>query len=122
MLNLLKWLTRIAGLCALVLGILFWRGMFTGALTTHMALGGIVALVLAILALLALSVRVRVPVAVLSLLWAAATLYVGIMQSWWPRDSYYSIIQIVHPLLGIGAIGLSEMLGGAISRQRTSLA
>ena len=67
-------------------------------------------MVLAILALFALSKRVRVPVAIVALVWAAATLYVGIMRP------HTGIVQVIHPLLGIGAIGLAEMLGGSLGR------
>ena len=116
MINLLKWITRIAGLCALVLGVLLWRGALPNTLRAHMFLGGLVALVLAFLAVFALSTRVRIPVAIVALIWAAATLYVGIAQA------HIGIVLVIHPLLGIGAIGLAEMLGGAIARQRASLA
>jgi hypothetical protein len=115
MINLLRWSTRLAGLGALVLGVLFWRGMFTRALHIHMALGGIVALVLVIMAVCALVARVRIPLAIVSVVWAAATVYVGLTQ----EDRL--VIEIVHLLLGVGAVGMAEALGGAIGRRKTLL-
>jgi uncharacterized membrane protein len=113
MIKLLQWLTRIAGLGALVLGLMLSR---FPELQIHMTLGCIVVLAMAILALWALSARVRIPAAVAGLLWAAATIYVGMMRG---RGT---VGEIVHVLLGIGAIGLAEMLAAAITRKRASLA
>ena len=122
MIKLLQWLTRIAGLGALVLGATFWFAPGMAPLSLHMTLGGIVAAVLAILAGWALIHGVRVPAAIAALVWAAAVIYVGTVQDWWVGAGSHLIIEIVHPLLGIGAIGLAEMLAAAIIRKRASLA
>ena len=122
MINVLKWSTRIAGLGALGLGATFWFAPGVAPLSLHMILGGIVAIVLAILAGWALIHRVRVPAAIVALVWAAAVIYVGTVQDWWVGAGSHLIIEIVHPLLGIGAIGLAEMLAAAIIRKRASLA
>jgi hypothetical protein len=122
MIELLQWITRIAGLGALALGATFLFALNVAPLSLHMALGGIVALVLAILAVWALIDRVRVPAAIAALVWAAATVLVGTIQDWWVGAGSRLLIEIIHPLLGIGAIGLAEMLTGAIARKRASLA
>ena len=113
MIKLLQWLTRIAGLGAIVLGLMLPRNP---SLRLHMILGVIVVLALAILAFWALAARVRIPVAIAALIWAAATIYVGMMKNRGTPG------EIGHVLLGIGAIGLAEILAGAISRKRASLA
>jgi hypothetical protein len=118
MINLLRWFTRIAGLGALVLGMGMWFGPPVVPLIVHMLLGGIVALVLAILAVWALSARMRIPAALAALLWAVATVYIGIVQDWWVGAGSHRVIEVIHPLLGIGAIGLAEMLAGGIARAR----
>lgn len=118
MMNLLRWCVRIAGLAALILGVLLWRGMMAGSVNLHMSLGGLVAAVLAILALWAIVARVRVPMAAVSLVWAAATVYVGFMQANWLPGSRHWIVDTIHLLLGIGAMGMAEALGGAITRAR----
>jgi hypothetical protein len=117
----LSWVTRIAGLCALLLGVSFWFGRGLAPLSVHMTLGGIVTLVLAILAVWAFSAGVRVPAAIGALVWAVATVYVGTMQDWWIGAGSHRLMQIIHPLLGIGAIGLAEMLAAALMRRRGSL-
>jgi hypothetical protein len=122
MIKLLQWFVRIAGLGALALGVSFWFPSARPPLSLHMTLGGIVALGLAILAIWALVNRVRIPAAILALLWAAAVVYVGTAQDWWVGAGSHPVIEILHPLLGIGAIGLAEMLAAAITRKRASLA
>ena len=120
MINMLRWLTRVAGLGALALGITFLRAAGKPPLLSlHMTLGGIVALVLAILAVWALIDRVRIPAAIAGVIWAVATVYVGTLQDWWVGAGSHVVIEIIHPLLGIGAIGLAEMLAAAILRRRT---
>ena len=122
MIKLLQWFVRIAGLGALALGVSFWFASARPPLSLHMTLGGVVAFVLAILAVWALIDRVRIPAAIVALLWAAAVVYVGTMQESWVGAGSHPIIEIVHPLLGIGAIGMAEMLAAALTRKRASLA
>jgi len=116
MINLLRWCIRIAWLAALVLGLLIWSGRLPVALNPHMILGGLVALGLAILALNAFLARVRKPLAIVSLIWAAVTVYVGVMQNQWMPGSSHWMVETVHLLLGVGAIGMAEALAGAIVR------
>lgn len=117
MVNLLKWCVRIAGLIALALGILFWLGMLIGAVRLHLALGTVVAAALAFLAVYAIAARVRPPLAAISILWAAVTIYVGIMQIRWLPGSDHWIVEAVHLLLGLGAIGMAEALSAALGRR-----
>jgi hypothetical protein len=114
MIMLLRWIARIGGLAAFVLGLMISR---SPVLQLHMTIGGIVAGALAIIAAWALAQGVRVPVAVVALLWAAATVYVGMKQMQWMTDGGHWIVEVVHALIGIGAIGLAEMLGAGIMKR-----
>lgn len=122
MITLLRWCIRIAWLGALVLGLLLWSGRLAGALNFHMFLGGVVAVALVILAAYAFVSRVRIPLAIVSIVWAAATVYVGLMQNRWMPGSSHWVIEAIHLLLGVGAIGMAEALAGAIMRGKKSLA
>jgi len=116
MINLLRWITRIGGIVALVLGLMLSR-VAPSALEIHMTLGIMVALALGILGGLAMSKSVGLPIARMSLIWAGATIYIGFAQGrLLPGDSHW-IIEVLHALLGIGAIGFAEMLGGALTRK-----
>lgn len=117
MVKLLRWCVRIGGLVALVLGVLLWLGKLTGTLNLHMTLGAIVAAALAILAIYAIVTRAGIPLAVVGLVWAAATIYVGMNQNQWLPGSNHWVIDAIHLLLGVGAIGLAEAMAGAITRR-----
>jgi hypothetical protein len=120
MITLLRWIARIGGLLALVLGLMLSR-VAPSALQIHMTLGIMVALALAILGGLAMAKSVSLPIARMSLIWAGATIYVGVAQTrLLPGDNHW-IIEVLHALLGIGAIGFAEMLGGALTRKSSSL-
>jgi hypothetical protein len=127
MINTLQWFVRIAGLGALVLGAMLWfapetalkitRSFATG-IEVHMVLGGIVALALAVLAAWALIDRVRIPAALAGLLWAIATVIVGTLQDWWVAGGSHPVMAVIHLLLGIGAIGLAEMLAATLKKAK----
>jgi hypothetical protein len=117
MIKILQWIVRIAGVAALLIGMSFWGGRALAPVTVHMSLGGLVCLSLAIIAIMALTHRVRVPAALLALLWAIATVAVGTVQDWWVGAGSHVLIEAVHLVLGVGAIGLAEMLGAALKRR-----
>ena len=120
MINLLRWSIRLAGLGALVLGVLIWQGI-VASLNLHMALGLIVALVLGLTAAVyAIVDRVRIPLAIIALFWATVTVYIGVTQGQLMPGSNHGVIEIIHVILGIGAIGIAEALAGAIARRKSS--
>jgi hypothetical protein len=121
MINLLRWIARIGGLCAFILGLMLSR-LAPAALQTHMVLGSLVAVALAILGAWAMAKSVSLPIARMALIWAGATIYVGVTQTRLMMDSNHWIIEVLHALLGIGAIGFAEMLGAALTRKSASLA
>jgi hypothetical protein len=116
MINLLRWIARIGGLLALVLGLMLSR-VAPSALQIHMTLGVLVAVALAILGGWAMAKAVSLPIARMSLIWAGATIYIGFAQGrLLPGDNHW-IIEVLHALLGIGAIGFAEMLAAALTRK-----
>ncbi len=118
MISVLRWCARIAGLAALVLGLLLWDGKLIGALNLHMTLGAIVAATVAILAVYAITARARIPLGMVGLLWAVLTVYLGMAQNRLMPGSNHWIVSVSHLVLGIGAIGLAEALAGAITRAK----
>jgi len=113
--KLLQWIIRLAGIAALILGAAYWFGTSFAPIDVHMTLGGLVALSLAILGIWASFARIRLPAALAAIIWAAAIVYVGTLEGLRTGNRF---VQIVHPILGIGAIGLGEMLAAAISRRK----
>jgi hypothetical protein len=121
MINLLRWCIRIAWLGALVLGLLIWSGRLGGALNVHMTFGWVVAAGLLVIAVYGLVSGVRAPLAIASLVWAPLTVYVGVMQNQLMPGSSHWMIETIHLLLGVGAIGMAEALAGGITRGKKSL-
>jgi hypothetical protein len=121
MIRLLQHIARVAWLLALALGSILWfspglTGNVAVNLQIHMALGAVVALVLAVVAVSALINRVRIPIASIGLLWAVALVCVGAVRMLWLGEGSHAGIALIHVVLGVGAIGLAEVLAGAIRR------
>ena len=100
----------------LILGILFWTGNATGLVLLHMLLGiAFVAVFWVIGALAAMrgaSIGVMIGTFVLGLVIALF----GLFQNNILTGSGHWVVQIVHLLLGISAIGFAEMIVGRARR------
>lgn len=112
---------RIGGSLALLLGLLFWlnigNNLRSGLTQLHMTLGLLVVLALWILA----TIYARTPNANLGISIGASVvglllLIVGVTQQSLLVGGIHWIIQVIHALLGLSAIGMGESLTGAIRR------
>jgi hypothetical protein len=108
---ILRWVIRLAFLAGLLLGIVLWLGHGYSLLRLHMWLGFIVAFALLGIVILNLLARVKPALPVISLLWAVALPVIGIAQLHMMPGADHWIIQVIHLVLGLGAIGLGEALG-----------
>ena len=107
---------RIAVLFNLITGIIFWTGNADPLQIVHIVVG-----IIAVLALWTLGIIqdlrgsnyvLTAAAIVVGLLLAL----VGLFQTGWLTGSNHWIIQVIHLLLGIAAIGLGEMIGGRSRR------
>ena len=107
---------RIAVLFNLITGIIFWTGNADPLQIVHILVG-----IIAVLALWTLGIiqglrggnyGLSAAAIVVGLLLAL----VGLFQTGWLTGSNHWIIQVIHLLLGIAAIGLGEMIGGRSRR------
>ena len=115
MITPLRWCARIAGLLAFVVGMMLGRVAIPALFHLHMTLGGLVVISLLLVALLSAG-KVPAGKVAAGIVWAAITLLVGLRQNALLPGSLHWIIEAVHALLGIGAIGLTEMLAAARAR------
>ncbi len=120
LLTSLRWILRIAFLIALILGIALWTGHATAYLSLHMWLGFIITFDLLLLVILAFLSGVSVALPFLSLIWAVLLPVIGIAQLKVMLGASHWVIQVIHVLLGIGSIGLGEVLAGRILVRRAS--
>jgi hypothetical protein len=107
---ILRWVIRLAFLAGLLLGIVLWLGHGYSLLRLHMWIGFIVAFALLAIVIVSLLARVKPVLPVIALLWAIALPVIGIAQLHVMPGSGHWVIQVIHLILGLGAIGLGEAL------------
>jgi len=111
------WVLRIAVLAAIILGILFWTGNAVNLIPVHMLLGIIAVLSLWVIGLAQGFIRGgSFGLALATFIVGLALAIVGLYQQQWLLGSSHWIIQVIHLLLGLSAIGLGEMINGRTRR------
>ena len=104
----LEMLTRVLGALLIALGLLFWTG---NARTLVLALWA--------LAVLAAVARVSLGLVALALAWGLIVPILGHTQTQLQPGAAHWLIQVLHLLVGIGAIGLAQALASQIRRTLT---
>jgi hypothetical protein len=108
--TLLRWVLRIGFLIAIALGLALWSGRGYAYVQPHMWIGFILTFDLLFLVILSLLARVRLALPLFTLVWAIALPVLGIAQTRIMAGASHWLIQVVHLILGLGAIGLGEAL------------
>ncbi len=111
----LRWVARLDGLIALILGALLWTGS-AGQLKAHIATGFIMTLTLLLLGLLGFFSRLKPVMPLVAIFWAVLLPYVGFLQLRLFPGASHIVIQVVHLLIGVCAIGVAEAIGAQITR------
>ena len=117
-LTVAQWVVRISGVLLLILGLLIWTENMLALISVHTLLG--LLLFVSLLLLAALSPQVGVPVGLAAgvAVVAIVMLALGMTQdSLLPGPSHW-IIQILHLLVGMTAVGMGEAIGGRMRRAR----
>ncbi len=110
----------VAGILALVLGLLFWVGLGAGLISMHMLLGLLAVGALWIGAIgQAFTTSGNWPIALAALLVGALTIWLGMTQATLLSGSFHWIVELVHLMLGLAIVGLGHM---AAARQRKASA
>ncbi|HEY4035687.1 MAG TPA: hypothetical protein VGL94_17150 [Ktedonobacteraceae bacterium] len=111
---------RLCVLIVLILGILFWTDVAGGPLVLlHMGLGILVALLLVILGSVIATVKKgrNIGLAIGAFVLAICMVALGLGQrSILATSPLHWIIQVVHLLLGLLALGIAEMIAGRYKR------
>lgn len=113
---------RLSGILLLVLGVIFWTGNLDSLHLVHILLGLLLVLGLWTLAFLAIRARVAVRLAALGLAWGVIAPVLGLTQVNLLTGGRHWVIQVLHLLIGLGAIGLAELLGRMIKARPTPAA
>lgn len=105
-----QWIVRFTGLIQLVLGALFWSGSALRLIPLHMLSGIVLVLALWTVAVLAATARVSPAFVGLAIAWGLLVVWFGLNQAQFLTGSLHWIVQVIHLLLGLGAIGQAENL------------
>lgn len=110
-------LLSLFGIALVVLGILFWTGHALSLLPLHMLLGGLFVLCMWALAVVGFLVPGSRGFALLVLVWSFIVPALGVTQlSLLPGPGHW-LIQVLHLLVGIIAMGLGHSLARRIGRR-----
>jgi hypothetical protein len=109
-------LVRFSGLILIILGVLIWIDNTLPLVPIHMLLGLVFVLSLWTLAFLA--ARSGAPRGVVALVigWGAIVVILGVTQTQLLPGPQHWVIQVLHLLVGLGAIGQAEGLAARVKR------
>lgn len=107
---------RASVLLALILGILFWTGNATSLVLVHMGLGILAVLSLWTLGVAIASTKGGTGLALGAFVWGILVAALGLTQGTLLAGSTHWVIQVLHLLVGLAAIGLGEMIAGRYRR------
>ncbi len=116
-LTILVMILRVAVLLALILGILFWTGNAQNLTLIHMTLGIIAVLTLWAIGLVQGFQGGSFGLALATFVVGLLLAIVGLYQTRWLIGPTHWVIQVLHLLLGLGAIGLGEIIAGQTRRR-----
>jgi len=117
-----QWLVRITGLIQIVLGLLFWTGNQVTLVPVHILVGLVLVLSLWTLALIGALSGVQPGLVVVVLLWGGLVIVLGLTQAQILTGGAHWVIQVLHLLVGLSAIGQAEGLGQRIRRSAPAAA
>lgn len=107
---------RVGVLIELVLGILFWTGNADSLQIVHIVIGILVVLSLWTMGIVQGLQGGSFGLALATFVLGFLLALLGLFQKGWLVEQYHWVIQVIHLLLGLSAIGLAEMIGGRYRR------
>ncbi len=114
-------LVRFTGLLQIILGVLIWLNLITGLTLVHIILGIILVISLWVLAILGAQAGASPAAVAVAFAWGAATIALGLYQAQLLVGGTHWVIQWLHLLVGLGAIGQAEALGSRIKKSQAPM-
>lgn len=110
-------LVRAAGLIQVVLGVLLWAGIGGDLVAVHVLVGLALVIGLWTLGLMAARSGVGSGLVGLALAWGLLVPLVGRVEDRVAMADVHAAIQVLHLLIGLGAVGVAEVLADRIRRR-----
>lgn len=115
--RIIVWIGRVAGLGALLLGLLFWIANID-FISVHMLFGLTVALALLLLSILLVFTRGMRLLGIVGIVYTVILPVFGLRQATLLVGSMHWLIQVAHLLVGIGALALIQVMSTRYERLR----
>lgn len=109
-------LIRLLFVALLALGFQFWSGQSSSLVPLHMRLGEVLVTLLWILAVISVSAGVCKAMVLGVAFYGVVVVAFGMRMAGLVAGSNANLFGVLHLLVGLGAVGLAEMLGGRIKR------
>jgi hypothetical protein len=109
---------RLIAVVQVVLGVLFWTGHADSLVNVHIAIGLLLVVDLWIAVGLGLRAGAPIGLAALAVAWSVGMPIFGLVQTNLLPGSAHVVIQVVHLVVGLAAVGLVEALAGASDRRQ----
>jgi hypothetical protein len=103
-------LVRLTAIIQIVLGVLFWTGNATGLIDLHQFSGIIMVLSLEVLVFAAARAGVDRRLVLIAGIWGVLVVALGLSQDNLLQGSAHWVIEVLHLLVGLAAIGQAEAL------------
>lgn len=116
--TLTQWIVRLTGATQVILGVLFWTGHAHALIPLHMAIGTVFVIATWLLAGLAARAGVSLPLVLFGVIWGGVVIALGIGQTRLLPGSLHWVVEILHLLVGIGAMAIAARLASAIAGRR----
>jgi hypothetical protein len=114
--TIVQMLLRLCVLVLIVLGVIFWTGHAANLVGLHMAIGGIFVLLMWVMAVLGARAKVGGGPVLMLVLGGLVVLGLGMSQRQIMVGGMHWIVRVLHLLVGLAAIGLTEQVGARIRK------
>jgi hypothetical protein len=105
-----QWLVRLTGLTQIILGLLFWTNNALTLIPVHMMIGLLFVLSLWALATIAAIMGADRRMVALALIWGVVVVGLGMTQTQILPGAFHWVIEVVHLLVGLAALGIAQRL------------
>lgn len=118
--SIISWIARLAGLVALILGLLFWIAQID-LISVHIAFGFTITVSLLILSIVLVCIKGGRVLGTIGIIYALVVPIFGEMQTSLSISSVPWLVPTVHMLIGIGAGGLTQAMYARYKRLEQDL-
>jgi hypothetical protein len=115
-------LVRVTFVVQLALGVLFWTGRALDWVPLHQTIGFLLVFGLWTLAVLAARAGVRPPLVALAAVWGLVVPVLGLTQTRLLVGSAHWLIEVLHLLVGVAAVGIAEGLAARVKERLAAVA